>query len=50
MHKCPKDANLRQQWVKFVQVKRADFIEPTISIRLFATFIFLRIVTKKVSW
>ena len=33
MHKCPKDANLRQQWVKFIQVKRADFVEPTISIR-----------------
>ena len=29
MHKFPKDANLRRQWVKFVQVKRADFVEPT---------------------
>ena len=29
MHKLPKDANLRRQWVKFVQVKRADFVEPT---------------------
>ena len=28
MHKFPKDANLRQQWVKFVQVKRVDFKEP----------------------
>ena len=28
MHKLPKDANLRRQWVKFVQVKRADFAEP----------------------
>ena len=29
MHKFPKDPNLRQQWVKFVQVKRANFVEPT---------------------
>ena len=29
MHKFPKDTNLRRQWVKFVQVKRADFVEPT---------------------
>ena len=29
MHKLPKDANLRRQWVKLVQVKRADFVEPT---------------------
>lgn len=25
MHKFPKEANLKRQWVKFVQVKRADF-------------------------
>ena len=29
MPKFPKDTYLRQQWVKFVQVKRADFVEPT---------------------
>ena len=29
MHKLPKDANLRRQWIKFLQVKRADFVEPT---------------------
>ena len=29
MHKFPKDANLRRQWVKLVQVKRADFVKPT---------------------
>ena len=29
MHKLPKDANLRRQWVKFAQVKRADFVEAT---------------------
>ena len=29
-HKFPKDANLRRQWVKFVQVKRADFEEPSV--------------------
>ena len=29
MHKLPKDANLRRQWIKFVQVNRADFAEPT---------------------
>ena len=29
MHKFPKDANLKRQWVKFVQVKRADFLEPS---------------------
>ena len=29
MHKFPKDANLRRQWVKFVQVKRAGFVKPT---------------------
>ena len=29
MHKLPKDANLRRQWAKFAQVKRADFVEPT---------------------
>ena len=29
MHKFPKDVNLRRQWIKFVQVKRADFVEPT---------------------
>ena len=28
MQKFPKDANLKRQWVKFVQVKRADFVEP----------------------
>ena len=30
MHKFPKEANLRRQWVKFVQVKRADFKEPSV--------------------
>ena len=29
MHKLPKDANLRPQWVKFAEVKGADFVEPT---------------------
>ena len=29
MHTFPKDANLKRQWVKFVQVKRADFVEPS---------------------
>ena len=29
MHKFPKDANLRRQWVTFVQVKRAHLVEPT---------------------
>ena len=29
MHKLPKDANLGRQCVKFAQVKRADFVEPT---------------------
>ena len=29
MHKLPKDANLRRQWIKFLQVKRADFVKPT---------------------
>ena len=29
MHKFPKDANLRRQWVKIVQVKGANFVEPT---------------------
>ena len=29
LHKFPKDANLKRQWVKFVQVKRADFLEPS---------------------
>ena len=29
MHKFPKDANLRRQWVKLVQVKREDFVKPT---------------------
>ena len=29
MHKFPKDANLSEQWVKLVQVKRADFVKPT---------------------
>ena len=29
IHKFPKDANLRWLWVKFVQVKRVDFVEPT---------------------
>ena len=29
MHKLSKDANLRWQWVKFVQVTRADFAELT---------------------
>ena len=28
MHKLPKDANLRRQWVEFVQVKRANFVQP----------------------
>ena len=30
MHKFPKDTNLKRQWVKFVQVKRADFVEPSV--------------------
>ena len=29
MHKFPKDVNLRWQWIKFVQVKMAHFVEPT---------------------
>ncbi len=29
MHKFPKDANLRRQWLRFVQLKRADFVEPS---------------------
>ena len=29
MHKLPKDANLRRRWIKFLQVKRTDFVEPT---------------------
>lgn len=29
MHKFPKDANLKRQWLKFVQVKRANFVEPS---------------------
>ena len=29
MHKFPKDVNLRRQWIKFVQVKMAHFVEPT---------------------
>ena len=28
-HLFPKDENLRRQWLKFVQVKRADFLQPT---------------------
>ena len=40
IHKFPKDANLRRQWVKFVQVKRANFVEPTYgAFGYFATFI-----------
>ena len=30
MQKFPKDANLKRQWVKFVQVKRAHFVEPSV--------------------
>ena len=29
IHKFPKDANLRRHWVKFVQVKRANFVAAT---------------------
>ena len=29
-NKFRKDANLRLQWVKFVQLKRADFGEPSV--------------------
>ena len=29
MHKFPKDANLGRQLVKYVRVKRANFVEPT---------------------
>lgn len=29
MHKFPKDPNLRRQWLKFVQLKRANFKEPS---------------------
>ena len=29
IHKFPKDANLRRQWVKFVQVKKANFVAAT---------------------
>ena len=29
MHMSPRDLNLRRQWTKFVQVKRADFVEPS---------------------
>ena len=37
----PNDANLKRQFVKFVQVKIADFVEP-LSILLFVAVIFLR--------
>ena len=29
MHMSPRDLNLRRQWTKFVQVKRAEFVEPS---------------------
>ena len=29
MHTFPKDSNLKRQWDKLVQVKRADFVEPS---------------------
>ena len=29
MHMSPRDLNLRWQWTKFVQVKRAEFVEPS---------------------
>ena len=29
-HLFPKEENLRLQWLKFVQVKRADFLQPTV--------------------
>ena len=48
MLKLPKDANLRRQWVKFAQVKRADFVELTKHSVI--CNIFLWIVTKKVSY
>ena len=28
LQRFPNEANLKQQWVKFVQAKRADFVEP----------------------
>ena len=28
LQRFPNEANLKQQWVKFVQEKRADFVEP----------------------
>ena len=28
-HQFLRDLNLRRQWIKFVQAKRADFLEPT---------------------
>ena len=29
MHMSPRDLNLRRQWTKFVQVKRAEFVDPS---------------------
>ena len=29
MHMSPRDLNLRRQWTKFVQAKRANFVEPS---------------------
>ena len=29
MHTFPKDSNLKRQWDKLVQVKRADFVVPS---------------------
>ena len=45
MHEFPKDANLRRQWEKFVQVKRAKFVESTEHI---CNILFLQNITKKV--
>ena len=28
-HFFPKEERIRRQWIKFVQVKRADFLQPT---------------------
>lgn len=48
MHKFPKGANFKWQWVKFVPVKRANFLKPKIV--LFEAVISLLLATRKAPW
>ena len=50
MRKFPKDANLKRQWDKLVQVSRADFVEPSEHSVVYSSHFSLDCYEKKAIW